>query len=137
VLEAVEAAPDGVGALAALMRAVLATHRERLDLYRALQAWLRSAGRARRLFERELVPRAAAINDRLEELLLAEQRAGRLHPEVHPRRLANVAYVSASGLVSLAADLQALGGSTRFGLDELCEEACRALVRSARPAASR
>jgi len=137
VLDAIEAAPDGVEALAALVRAVLATHRGRLDLFRALQAWLRSAGAARHLFERELVPRAAAINDGLEAMLRAEQRAGRLHPEVHPRRLANVAYVSAMGLVSLAADLRALGGSTRFGLDELCEEACRALVRAAQPPPAR
>ncbi len=129
---AVEAADTGIEALCALVRAYVDHHARDLAAFSVLQAWSRSAGVQHRLLAREVYPAAAAINDRLESMLRRDRRAGRLHPDAHPRRLAHLAYVTAHGIVSMISSVRDLGGDTRFGLDALRDEACGTLERAAR-----
>jgi len=129
---AVEDAGSGIEALAALVRAYVDHHARDLDTFSVLQAWTRRAGVQERLLERQVYPAAAGINDRLEAMLRRDRRGGRLHADVHPRRMANLAYVTAHGIVSLLSGLRALGGDTRFGIEELRDEACAVLERAAR-----
>jgi AcrR family transcriptional regulator len=129
---AIDAAPSGIEALSALVRAYVDHHAEDLEIFSVLQVWGRSAGVQERLLRGEVYPAAAVINDRLEALLRRERRAGRLHPEVHPRRLAHLAYTTAHGIVSMVSAVRGLGGDTRFSLSELRDEAAAALERAAR-----
>lgn len=129
---AIDEADTGIAALSSLVRAYVAHHVRDLPMFSVLQVWGRSAGVQERLLEREVVPAAAVVNDRLEALLLRDRRAGRLHPDVHPRRLANLAYTTAHGIVSMVSAVRGMGGDTRFSPSELCDEACATLERAAR-----
>src|SRR5690606_8246597 len=81
--------------------------------------------------EREVYPKSAQINGALERKLERDRERGRLHPEVRARQLANVAWATAHGLVSLASSMEAVQGNLRFTIQDLCDEACRNLVRGA------
>jgi len=129
---AIDAADTGIAGISALVRAYVDHHARDLEIFSVLQAWSRRAGVQERLLAREVYPAAAEINDRLEAMLRRDRRAGRLHPDVHPRRMANLAYVTAHGIVSMLSGVRALGGETRFGFEELRDEACAVLERAAR-----
>lgn len=131
LLRAVEGAESGIEALVALLRAHVAHHREDLTSFAMLSTWAQSAGAQRELLERDVYPASAVVNDALAARLVADRELGRLHPDVHPRRLANVAFLVGHGLLQLMASLGAIGGHTRFSSDELLDEACAALRRAA------
>ncbi|HJL15852.1 MAG TPA: TetR/AcrR family transcriptional regulator [Sandaracinaceae bacterium LLY-WYZ-13_1] len=130
-LAAVEAASGGVAALEAVVRAYVAHHRRDLASFRILQAWSAGAGDWSELFEREIVPLSWRLMGRLEALLREDAEAGRLHPDAHPRRLANLALMLAHGVVNITAFTEGVGGTMRFGLDAMVEEACATLRRGA------
>jgi TetR/AcrR family transcriptional regulator len=128
---AIEQAASGVEALDALVRAYVGHYLADLDSFRILNVWTQVLGIKQRLLEREVYPRSALINDALERKLERDRHEGRLHPDVHCRRIANLAWITAHGLVSLASGLHAAGGQTRFPIAELLDEACSVLVRAA------
>ena len=133
LLDAVRSAESGVEALCALARAHVEFHRSDLSAFRIFSLWTQTAGVQRALLASDVYPAAARVNDALAKRLAADQRAGRIHRDAEPRRLANVAYLAAHGLLALLASLEGLGGNTRFSLDELLDETCALLRRGTAP----
>jgi AcrR family transcriptional regulator len=131
VLEAaVASAGGGVEALAALVRAKVDLYAEDLDGFRVVYLWPQLLGRQSDSQRERVSALSARLNDALEARLQADARAGRLAPGFEPRRLANVAWTAAHGLLSLVAGLENAGGSTRHTLTQLRDEACALLMRA-------
>ncbi|WP_241759000.1 TetR/AcrR family transcriptional regulator [Pyxidicoccus parkwayensis] len=131
VLEAAVASADsGVEALAALVRAKVDLYAEDLDAFRVVYLWPQLMGRQSDAQRERVYALSARLNDTLEARLQADARAGRLAPGFQPRRLANVAWTVAHGLLSLVAGLENAGGSTRHTLSQLRDEACALLLRA-------
>lgn len=132
VLEAAVASADsGVEALAALVRARVDLYAEDLDAFRVVYLWPQLLGRQSDAQRERVYALSARLNDVLEARLQTDARAGRLAPGFQPRRLANVAWTVAHGLLSLVAGLENAGGSTRHTLSQLRDEACALLLRTA------
>nr|AYM53957.1 TetR family transcriptional regulator [Pyxidicoccus sp.] len=131
VLEAAVASADsGVEALAALVRAKVDLYAEDLDGFRVVYLWPQLLGRQSDSQRERVYALSARLNDVLEAKLQADARAGRLAPGFQPRRLANVAWTVAHGLLSLVAGLENAGGNTRHTLSQLRDEACALLMRA-------
>nr|AYM52728.1 TetR family transcriptional regulator [Archangium disciforme] len=131
VLEAaVASAGSGVEALAALVRARVDLYAEDLDAFRVVYLWPQLLGRQSDAQRERAYALSARLNDALEARLQADARAGRLAPGFQPRRLANVAWTVAHGLLSLVAGLENAGGSTRHTLSQLRDEACALVLRA-------
>ncbi len=131
VLEAaVAGAPSGVAALAALARAKVDFYAEDLDAFRVAYLWPQLLGLAPELLRERVYPLSQRVNDALEARLREDAREGRLAPGFEPRRLANLAWTTAHGLLSLVAGLERAGGATRHTLEQLRDEACALLLRA-------
>ncbi|MEC7522479.1 MAG: helix-turn-helix domain-containing protein [Myxococcota bacterium] len=131
MLEAVRAADGGLAALEALMRAYVRHHRSDYAGFRALQIWALSGDAPPDLMAREVYPLSWALMGELEARLRVDLEAGRLRPDVEPRRLANVALMTVHGIVNVYAGMEAMGGGLRYELDGLLDEACANLIRGA------
>ena len=129
---AVIAAETGIDGLAALVRARVAHHLADPDGFRILYVWAPVLGDAQRLLMSELYPLSAIVNTTLEAKLQRDRKAGLLHPDADPRRLADLAWVTAHGLLALFTGPQAPGAEPLFSCKALCDEACAALQRAAR-----
>lgn len=127
---AVASADSGVEALAALVRAKVDLYAEDLDAFRVVYLWPQLLGRQSDAQRERVYALSARLNDALEARLQADARAGRLAPGFQPRRLANVAWTVAHGLLSLVAGLENTGGNTRHTLSQLRDEACALLMRA-------
>ena len=127
---AIDEHENGVDALVAMIQAYVKYYGEDFSRFRLVYFWPQVLGIQQRVLTDSVYPLVAELNDRLEQKLIATRDAGGLVSDAHPRKLANLAWVTAQGLVSLAAGMDAVGGSTRFSLDELCEEACRSFWRA-------
>ncbi len=128
---AIARAPTGVEALVALLHTYVDHYTSDLDAFRVVYVWPQVIGIEKRLLESEIYPLSWSVNEALEAKLNADRAAGKLDPAANPRKLANVAWTTAHGLVSLVSGVQSVGGETRFPIDELKDEACRVLMRSA------
>ncbi len=137
ILGAVAAAPDGVGALVATLRAYVGFYEGDLATYRTQQAWALRAGSHTELLKREVYPLSWALMSEVEAKLAADRARGRLHADADPRRLANLAMMLGHGLVGVYAGMDALGGELRFDLGALLDEAERTLRRACAPKRSR
>lgn len=126
---AVIAANTGLDALAALVRARVEHHLADPDGFRILYQWAPVLGDPQRLLLAEVYPLSAVVNTTLAAKLLRDRKAGLLHPAVDPHRLAELAWLTAHGLLSLALGLSPAGDASWRAL---CDEACATLVRSAR-----
>lgn len=122
-------AATGIDALAALVRARVEHHLADPDGFRILYQWAPVLGDPQRLLLAEVYPLSAVVNTTLEAKLLRDRKAGLLHPAVDPRRLADLAWLTAHGLLSLALGSSPAHAST-WG--PLVDEACATLVRAAR-----
>ncbi len=132
LVAAVDAAPDGVAALGALLRVRVALYTADFDSFRLLYLWPQVLGMDPAVIASIAYPRSARVQGRLEERLLECRSLGQLRADVHPRRLSLVPWVTAQGLLSLASGLQAVGGGLRFPIEEMAEEACAAIEAGAR-----
>ncbi|MDY7227647.1 TetR/AcrR family transcriptional regulator [Hyalangium rubrum] len=131
VLEAaVAGAASGVEALAALARAKVDFYAEDLDAFRVAYLWPQLIGLPVELLRERVYPLSQRVNDALEARLKEDARAGRLAPGFEPRRLANLAWTTAHGLLALVAGLERAGGSTLHTLHQLRDEACALLLRA-------
>jgi AcrR family transcriptional regulator len=131
VLEAaVAGAPSGVEALAALARAKVDFYAEDLDAFRVAYLWPQLIGLPPELLRERVYPLSQRVNDALEARLREDARQGRLAPGFEPRRLANLAWTTAHGLLALVAGLERAGGTTRHTLVQLRDEACALLLRA-------
>lgn len=128
---AIDGADDGVEALAALVRARVDRYESDLDAFRIAYVWPQLVELPPALLRERILPLSARVNDRLEARLAADRRAGRLHGSLHPRRLANLAWITAHGLLSLVASLETAGGATAASVAQLRDEACALLRRAA------
>ena len=132
VLEAAVATADsGVAALAALARAKVDFYAEDLDAFRVAYLWPQLIGLAPELLRQRVYPLSQRVNDALEARLREDARQGLLAPGFEPRRLANLAWTTAHGLLALVAGMEQLGGGTRHTLAQLRDEACALLLRAA------
>jgi AcrR family transcriptional regulator len=132
VLEAaVAGAASGVAALAALARAKVDFYAEDLDAFRVAYLWPQLIGLAPELLRQRVYPLSQRVNDALEARLREDARQGLLAPGFEPRRLANLAWTTAHGLLALVAGMEQLGGGTRHTLVQLRDEACALLLRAA------
>ncbi|MCP3100657.1 TetR/AcrR family transcriptional regulator [Myxococcus sp. K15C18031901] len=133
-VEALEAAvahaPSGVEALATLVRVKVDLYAEDLDAFRVVYLWPQFLGSQSEAFRERLYGLSARLNDTLEARLQADLKAGRLGAGLQPRRLANVAWTVAHGLLSMVAGMEGAGGTTRHALSQLRDEACALLLRS-------
>lgn len=129
--QAIAAAPTGVEALAAVVRARLAFFQRDLTSFRIAYVWPQLVTLPEGFVKTRIYPIAWRVNAQLEARLKEDAAAGRLAADAHPRKLANLAWLTAQGILSLAAGLEAAGGSTGFTVEELGEEAVRALRRAA------
>lgn len=131
VLEAaVAGAASGVAALAALARAKVDFYAQDLDSFRVAYLWPQLIGLQPELLRERVYPLSQRVNDALEARLREDARAGRLAPGFEPRRLANLAWTTAHGLLSLVAGLERAGGTTHHTLVQLRDEACALLSRA-------
>lgn len=128
----VAAAPDGFAALAAFVTTTVERGRADLPGWRIVHVWSQVTGPGpdgADLLRARVYPASARVSAALEARLRAEPA---LHPEVDPRRLANVAWATANGLVGVVSGLALAGGELRYPLDDLVHEAVGVLVRGAR-----
>ncbi|HEY0094561.1 MAG TPA: TetR/AcrR family transcriptional regulator [Archangium sp.] len=131
VLErAIAAAPSGVEALVALLRAKVDFYADDLAAFRVAYLWPQLLGIPPEVLRERVYPASQRVNDALEARLKADARAGQLAPGFEPRRLANLAWTTAHGLLSLVAGMEQVGGATRHTLTQLRDEACLLLRRA-------
>lgn len=126
---AVIAADTGLDGLAALVRARVEHHLADPDGFRILYQWAPVLGDPQRRLLAEVDPLRAVVTTTLATKLQRDRKAGLLHPAVDPQRLADLAWLTAHGLLSLALSLTPAGDASWRAL---CDEACATLVRSAR-----
>lgn len=127
-------AETGIDGLVALVRARVEHHLADPDGFRILYVWAPVLGDPQRLLMAEVYPLTAVVNTTLEAKLQRDRKAGLLHPDVHPRQLADLAWVTAHGLLALVMGPQAPGTPPAFSWQALCDEACSTLARAARSA---
>jgi AcrR family transcriptional regulator len=131
---AVDEASTGVDALEALVRARLRLYRDDLDAFRILYVWTQGLSLNPERVAAQIYSDSDALNEAVVERLEHDRRSGRLRADAHPRKLANLAWISAHGLLLFHANLLATRSTSRFSLDDLTDEACSALRRAATPA---
>ena len=129
---AVDAEPDDLRAPEVVLRVKVELYAGDPGRFRAVYIWPLVLGLPAEVVARDAVAIGNRVNDRLEARLLAARAAGRLHPEVDPRRTANVAWLTANGVLSFVQSIAMLGGDTRFPLLALTEEAAGILRRGLR-----
>lgn len=130
---AVEAAPDAVGALEAMLRTKVALYLDDPERFAAAYLWPLVFGMPVALVTGRLYAAGNRVNDRLEARLLAAQAEGRVHPEARCRLVVNNAWLQANGILSFVQSLRRVGGDTRFGAEQLVDEACAAWRRALAP----
>ncbi len=131
---AVIAAETGIDGLVALVRARVEHHLADPDGFRILYVWAPVLGDPQRLLMSEVYPLSAVVNTTLEAKLQRDRKSGLLHPDAHPRQLADLAWLTAHGLLALVMSPQATGTEPPFSWQALCDEACNTLVRASRSA---
>ena len=131
-LGVIAAAPDGLSAMAAHLKARVALYADDLDGYRLVFLWPQVFGVDRALLTEHVLPEADRVTSALEARLLEDRAAGRLHPDVHPRKLLNVEFATTQGILNMVSSMEMMGDNTRFTALALAEEAAASLVRGAR-----
>ncbi|MCE9670674.1 TetR/AcrR family transcriptional regulator [Myxococcus stipitatus] len=133
-VEALEAAiaqaTSGVEALVTLVRVKVDLYAEDLESFRVVYLWPQFLGGPGAAWRERLYALSARLNDALEARLQADLKAGRLGQGLQPRRLANVAWTVAHGLLSVVAGMENAGGNTRHTVSQLRDEACALLARA-------
>lgn len=125
--QAVIAAERGLDGLVALIRARVEHYLADPDSFRILYTWAPALGAAQRLVLAEILPLTAVVSQTLEAKLQRDRRAGLLHADANPARLAQVAWLTSHGLLS-----HAMSDPSSAAWRPLCDEACAVLTRGAR-----
>ncbi|MBK8262266.1 MAG: TetR/AcrR family transcriptional regulator [Nannocystis sp.] len=125
--KALVAAPTGVEAMTAVVRAKVALYREEPDTFRILYLWSPLLGLTDARILAELHPLTEVVTAALENKLLRDQRLGLISGSLDARRLACFAAAAAQGVLAATLGLGDQAGSMRFELEPLCDEACAAL----------
>ncbi|MBL8720703.1 MAG: TetR/AcrR family transcriptional regulator [Myxococcales bacterium] len=126
VIAAVHAAKTDRGAAEAALRAKVAFAAADLQGFRVAYVLPLVVTLPRELTVSRVYPPGIRTMDALSERLARVELAKGLSP----RKLANLCFCLAQGVLSLVSGLAAIGGATKFPLDELTDEAC-ALLASA------
>ena len=133
MLAAIAGADGGVAALDRLVRAYVEHYRNDLESYRVLQLWALSATSQTELLATDLYPLSWELMGAIEAMLVEDREHGRLHADAKPRELANVAMMTAHGIVAMSMGMELLGGSMRFSVDAYVDEACATFRRACAP----
>jgi AcrR family transcriptional regulator len=119
----VVAADSGLAGLAALLRARVEHHLADRDGFRILYLWAPVLGDPRLLTEVHQL--TAVVHTSLAARLQRDHKSGLLHPAVEPRRLPDLAWSLAQGL------LIRIVSDPTLAWRELLNDACTALIRGA------
>lgn len=130
---AVEAAPDAVAALEAMLRTKVGLYLEDPERFAAAYLWPLVFGMPVALVTGRLYAAGNRVNDPLERRLRAAQAEGRVHPDARCRLVVNNAWLQANGILSFVQSLRRVGGDTRFGAEQLVDEACAGWRRALAP----
>lgn len=117
------AADSGLAGLAALLRARVEHHLADPDGFRILYLWAPVLGDPRLLAEVHLL--SAVVHTTLAARLQRDHKAGLLRPDLDPRRLPDLAWSLAQGL------LVRIVSDPGLAWRELLDDACTALIRGA------
>lgn len=126
VIAAVAAAKTDAGAAEAALRAKIAFAAADFPGFRVAYVLPLVVRLPRAVTVAKIYPPGIRTMDALSERLARADLA----PELSPRKVANLCFCLAQGVLSLVSGLEAIGGSTRFPLEELTEEACVLLGRA-------
>ncbi|MDJ0837524.1 MAG: helix-turn-helix domain-containing protein [Acidobacteriota bacterium] len=132
-MEALEAADDAVESLVGILNARLRHYADSLDRFQLIFQSIGARTVSKDVLENHLYPLSARVNVILEERLTQARDAGLIHPDIQPRKLANLAFCLAQGILQLTAGMARAGGKMRFNLDDFAEEAAATLRRACRP----
>jgi len=124
------AGQGGVESLCAIMEARARLVLDDPDRLGALYLHLVTVRVSKTVLEERVYPAAWKVMGELERRLREDQEAGRVHPELDPRRFANVGFYATQGILTMWLGMQRMGGELRFPVEELIEEA-KATVRRA------
>ncbi len=122
----------GVESLCAVMDArahLMAEDPERLG---ALYLHLVTVRVSEDVLRERVYPAAWRVMSELERRLRADQEAGRVHPDLDPRRFANVGFFATQGILTMWLGMKRMGGALLFSVDELMEESKATVRRAAR-----
>jgi AcrR family transcriptional regulator len=132
---ATTAAPDGLGAVEALIRAMVEHFKGRIDVFRAITQILPLDEEARSIGPEDLA-QVRPLNDLsfgpAAAKLAADMRSGRLPRRAEPRRLVFAAYLAAFGLLSMNAMVELLDDPLGYSDETLVNELCAAFRASAK-----
>ena len=103
------------------------------DDFRVLYQWAPVLGQAQRLSLADIYPLSATIYTTLEAKLQRDSKLGLLHPEVDPHTFAELAWMTAHGLLTMALGHPNPGPKTtaQARWRDLCDAACNHLRRAA------
>jgi AcrR family transcriptional regulator len=130
---ACQAAPDGIAALEAVIRAYVGYYAPRLEIYRLVTMHVQQADLAS--LEPAMLARIRPLNDVMFGLAAARLHAGRgRRPRRDPRaarRMVFAAHLAAHGLLTMKALVERFADPLRYRDDELVDELCRGFRASA------
>jgi len=133
ILRAIEKAETAVAALIATLHAKVSFYQKQMPIFQLTVETLTQGKFNPKTLQEQIYPLSNQVNSALEERLLAAQAAGEIHQEIHPRKLANLAYLMAQGILMGQLSMQQVGGALKFTVEDLCDEACATLRRACRP----
>ncbi len=133
VSRAVVRATTGIDAALALLRTRVEHFLSEPDDFRVLYQWAPVLGQAQRLSLAEVYPLSAVIYTTLEAKLQRDSKLGLLHPDTDPRTFAELAWMTAHGLLTMALGHPDPGPKTaaQARWRSLCDAACMHLRRAA------
>lgn len=133
ILEAVEPVEGGVASLLAMVRARARSYTLDTAAFRALWNTVLQLGPGSEETLQRVYRLSWRVNALLEARLKADQEAGHVHPDAHPRKLVNVAFFGIQGILTTFSGMEQFGGRMLFGLETLVDELCATLERACRP----
>ncbi len=120
---AIEAASTGLDAAAAVIERTVAYYCDRPDEWRLLFQGVAALELDPVGLREPILPLTGALFAQLADRIEADLDAGLLRGDVHPRRLADLAWCQAQGILSMVMAARAGGTDTRFPVDELVADA--------------
>lgn len=133
MVAALEREPDPIDALVAVMEARVAFYRANPQPFWTLFDQLFGLRFSAETLEEQVYPLAARTMAPLAERLAEGQAAGTVHPDLDPRRFANLAYLTVQGILQMTVSMELAGGAMRYPVEALLAEATASVRRAARP----
>lgn len=112
---------EGLETLTGLINFRLEYYLDRQQLF--LIFYHRSTEVAREVLEEKIYPASWQMMGFIEQELEKLQQAEKVKSELHPRKIANLAFLLTNGLLATAIAMNKAGGNMKFAIDDLAAEA--------------